>query len=158
MDKSWCPEEDASAFKRAQILLLPLISISQFLIQNTSFLWAKPLRKTTGFQVCPSSKASSHTQPSHGQPSQRPVHLAKWPVVCLATKLAQNSETSKSKTTRWFQQELVSFQLTKSGWTVNVNELGRWPSVLAFGGLIKSEMLKVSQLIWALIWAAWTKC
>ena len=59
------PWRRCPSLKRAQILLLPLISIFQFLIQNTSFLWAKLLRKTTGFQLCPSSKAYSHTQSSH---------------------------------------------------------------------------------------------
>ena len=72
------------------------------------FPLAEPLRKTTGFQVCPSSKASSHTQPSQEQPSQSPVHLAKWPVVCLANKLAQSSEPSKPKATWWLCQELAS--------------------------------------------------
>ena len=76
------------SLKRAPIPLLPFVSIFQFLIQNTHFFWAKRLRKTTGFQLCPSSPGSLHVQPSHKQPSQSSGHLAEWPVVCLATKLA----------------------------------------------------------------------
>lgn len=71
--------------------------------------WAKPPRKTTGFQLCPSSKVSSHTQPCHEQPSQSPVHLlsaTEWSVWPTSWLRAQN--LSKPKATIWPYQELAS--------------------------------------------------
>ena len=83
----------------------------QFLIQNTISFWAKPLRKIIGFQFCPPFPASSHAQPSHKQPSQCPGHLAEWPVVCLAAKLAQSSEPNA---TWWLPR--ISFPSTDQIW------------------------------------------
>ena len=73
--------------ERAQILLLPFVSIFQFLIQNTCFFWAKPFRKTTGFQLFHPPQPLYTLNHLIGG-----CYLAKWPVVSLATKLlsAQN--------------------------------------------------------------------
>ena len=75
----------------------------------------------------------------------------------LGVSLSQSPGPSKPKATWWLYQELASLPLTNSGWGVNMHQRGRWPFVLGSVSLTKSVTLEVSQLIWALIWAAWTK-
>ena len=104
-------------------------------------------------------QASSEKSPSEKPQDSNSVHPPQTlhTVSRLAVSLSQSPGPSKPKATWRLYQELASLPLTNSGWGVNVHQLGRWPFVLGFVSLIKSVTLEVSQLIWALIWAAWTK-